>query len=454
MKKFDIIVVGSGTAGSIAAYFGAKRGYKVCLLDGKPRYKIGDKICGDAIGSRIFDELGIPHPKRGEYLNIIDGAKLFPPDTAYSITIKDPTQAGYIVDRLRFGQGLMNTAIDAGAEQFDQTHAISLLFNKEQVTGVKIKSKNFNQDDFMADIVIDASGFHTQLRKQVNFPYLEKEIAPTDYIVCYREILRLKNPVVVDQRFISIYMDNKRAPGGYIWYFPRNEYEVNLGFGVMENHKSNLRDYYQKIVYEPFIGDEPCTRITGGSGLVSVCKPLLTGVANGILFVGDAAKQVNPITGGGLMSSMQAGSYTIQAYEKARESETFDALALWQYNLLFQKTIGAEFAALNLLRSAIQSFPNEVMNFAIKNRVVTGEEISRITTKGEISLSLPELLGKLLRGLSKPKLLLDLNYLRNRMGEIKVLYRNYPRSPSYLGLWVEQLEKINIQVRNRYGPSS
>ncbi len=454
MKKFDIIIIGAGAAGSIAAYFGAKRGYNVCLIDGKPQEKIGDKICGDGIGGYIFDFLGIPHPKKGEYLNTIDGAKIYPPDTRYPIILKGSSKVGYIIDRLPFGQRLMEDAVQAGAHLYAQTRARTLIYDKNLVVGVVIKSKIFKETELYANVVIDASGFHTQLRKQVDIPFLSKDIDPNDYIVCYREILRMKNPVVFDKKYLSIYADHMRAPGGYIWYFPRNEYEVNLGFGMPEKYKRQLIEYYRNYLYERYIGDEPCTKINGGSGLVSICKPLWTGVGNGILFVGDAAWQVNPLTGGGLVSAMKAGLYAIKAYEKAVEVGKFDVQSLWEYNLLSQKSIGAEFAPLDLFRSVYQNFSDDILNYILKKRLITGEEIGVITTAGEISLSLGSILGKLFRGLSKPKVLLDLIYLRKQMQKVKILYLNYPPSPLNLGPWVEQVQKIYGNVRKRFGLSA
>ncbi|MHA1110057.1 MAG: NAD(P)/FAD-dependent oxidoreductase [Promethearchaeota archaeon] len=451
MNKFDLIIIGAGAAGSIAAYFGAKKGFNVCLIDGKPRDKIGDKICGDGIGSQIFDFLKIPHPKKGEYLNVIDGAKLYPPDTNYCLTIKDTKQSGYIIDRLVFGQRLVEDAVSEGAHLFDQTHAISLIYDKTQVIGVTIKSKTTEEKELYAKVVIDASGFHTQFRKQTDIPYLTKNIDPHDYIICYREILRLKKPIVFDLKYISIYMGNIKAPGGYIWYFPRNENEVNLGFGIADKYKHKLLDYYQKYVYKPFIGNEPCFKITGGSGLVSVCKPLWTGVGDGILFAGDAAMHVNPITGGGLVSSMQAGFFAVNTFEKAMDMEIFDTLSLWKYNELYQKSIGAEFAPLDLLRLAFQKWPNDFLNFTLKKQLITGEEVSGITATGEMSLPFRSALGKLIRGISKPNILLELNFLRKEMQEIKSLYMRYPSTPVYLKNWIKKVEFIYERVRKRVG---
>ena len=54
MKKYDIIVVGAGTGGTTAARFASKAGFDVCLIDAKPREKIGDKMTGE--DKRFLDE--------------------------------------------------------------------------------------------------------------------------------------------------------------------------------------------------------------------------------------------------------------------------------------------------------------------------------------------------------------------------------------------------------------
>ncbi|MFW9822628.1 MAG: FAD-dependent oxidoreductase, partial [Candidatus Thorarchaeota archaeon] len=61
-NSFDVIVVGAGTGGTIAARFASKNGLNVCLIDRKPKSEIGNKICGDAVGNEIFGLLNINHP--------------------------------------------------------------------------------------------------------------------------------------------------------------------------------------------------------------------------------------------------------------------------------------------------------------------------------------------------------------------------------------------------------
>jgi digeranylgeranylglycerophospholipid reductase len=138
-KSFDVIVVGAGTGGSIAARFAAKKGLNVCLIDRKERNQIGDKICGDAVGSEIFETLNINPPKGEELSCHIKGAKLYPPNMEKCLTLIDPKQVGYIVNRLEFGQRLLNEALDSGVKQFlDNTMALDLIYKNNFVSGLKI----------------------------------------------------------------------------------------------------------------------------------------------------------------------------------------------------------------------------------------------------------------------------------------------------------------------------
>ncbi|MEM1700411.1 MAG: FAD-dependent oxidoreductase, partial [Desulfurococcaceae archaeon] len=62
MHKYDVAVVGAGVAGLYASYVLALKGWKVALVESKHRSKIGDRVCGDAIGTHHFKELGIHIP--------------------------------------------------------------------------------------------------------------------------------------------------------------------------------------------------------------------------------------------------------------------------------------------------------------------------------------------------------------------------------------------------------
>lgn len=449
-KTFDIIVVGAGTGGTTAARFAAKKGLNVCLIDRKEKSKIGDKICGDAVGNDIFDFLGINHPKDEELSCYIKGAKLYSPNLKKCITLLDPKQAGYIVNRLEFGQRLLNEALDAGVKQFlDRTMALDLHYKNGTVKGLQVKLENGEKIDLNTKILIDASGFYSPLRKKIKSSLIEKDILKEDSILCYREIVKFspKDQQVDDPEYISIILDQEKAPGGYIWYFPKNESSLNIGIGTFMDYKGKVKDLYQKNVFQEFIKTSKFEILSSGGGVVPVRRPLWSCADNGIIFVGDAACQVNPLHGGGIDPSMRAGFHAANSAVNAIHNDDFSINILWDYNYKVMTSFGAEFASLDLLRIVLQSLSNEDLNFGLERDLLTGDEILEISSTGELNLSLVNMAVKAFKGISRPNLLLDLNYLRIRMKEISKLYKSFPEKLEYFSGWKANVIGIYDKIK-------
>ncbi len=461
MGSHDVLIIGAGTGGSIAARFAAKSGLDVCLIDRKPKESVGNKICGDAVGNEIFDYLNIPHPKNEELSCHIKGAKLYPPSMNSCLTLVDPKQAGYIINRLEFGQRLLNEALDAGVKSFlDETMALDLIYKDKKVAGVKVKTKNGERQELRAKVIIDASGFYSPIRKKIRSPLIENDILKEDTILCYREIISFpfKDQEVRDPEYISIILDQEKAPGGYIWYFPKNESSVNLGLGTFLKHKNILKNNYKQHVFNQFINTSEVEILSSGGGVVPVRRPLWSCVEDSIMFVGDAACQVNPLHGGGIDPSMRAGFMAAQTAIQAFEREDFSKKGLWKYNHNIMTTLGAEFAPLDLLRMVLQALTNDDINFGLERNLLTGEEILEISSTGGLNLSIMDFAVKAFKGLARPNLLLDLNYLRLRMQEITKHYKHFPEGFNFeeFTRWREKtiqiydnLIKIIIRSRNK-----
>lgn len=457
-KSFDVIVVGAGTGGTTAARFTAKNGLNVCLIDRKPREEIGNKICGDAVGNEIFGLLNINHPKNEELSCHIKGAKLYSPNLKKCLTLIDPKQAGYIVNRLEFGQRLLNEALDSGVKQFlDKTMVIDLNYKKDTVSGIKVKLENGEKLDLKSKLVIDASGFYSPLRKTIKSSLVEKNILKEDSILCYREIVEFspKEQEVLEPEYISIVLDQEKAPGGYIWYFPKNESSVNIGLGAFMYFKGKVKEFYQKNVFQNYIKTSKFTIISSGGGVVPVRRPLWSCADNGIMFVGDSACQVNPLHGGGIDPSMRAGHFAANTAIEAIEKGKYSINELWNYNYNVMTSFGAEFAALDLLRIVLQKLSNDDLNFGLERDLLTGQEILEISSKGGLNLSLINMAVKAFRGISRPNLLLDLNYLRIKMNEISRHYKNFPGSLNKFSDWKEitigiydKIKKMIVNKKN------
>ncbi len=449
-KSFDVIVAGAGTGGTTTARFAAKKGLNVCLIDGKQRAKIGDKICGDAVGNEIFDILKINHPKNEELSCHIKGAKLYSPNLKRCISLIDPKQAGYIVNRLEFGQRLLNEALDAGVAQFlDKTIALDLLYKNGTVNGLRVKLKNGEKINLNGKIVIDACGFYSPLRKKVKSSLIEKQILKEDSILCYREIVNFpqKDQEVKDPEYITIILDQEKAPGGYIWYFPKNETSINIGIGTFMEYRGKVKDLYKKNVFQEYVKTRNINIISSGGGVVPVRRPLWSCADDGFMLVGDAGCQVNPLHGGGIDPSMRAGYHAANSAIHALEIGNNSVNELWGYNYNIMTSFGAEFASLDLLRIVLQSLSNDELNFGLEHDLLSGEEILEISSTGSLNLSLVDMAVKAFKGISRPNLLLDLNFLRIKMKEIAKLYKTFPDKVEQFPEWKEQIIEIYDKIK-------
>ena len=443
MKNFDVIVVGAGTGGSLAVKTLAEAGLKVCMMDRKAEQDIGDKICGDAIGKHHFDNVGIAHPSGKELDQKIEGIKVYSPDMETEVNVKGEGVHGYLVNRLIFGQRLVKEAKAAGATLMDQTIVTDPIIKDGYVVGVSIKNlKTGENSELHAKVVVDASGHSAVLRKKLPAELgIEKEVADEDVEICYREIREIKEPVE-DPGFSKIYMDLKRFPGGYCWIFPKSPTTVNVGLGVaMTKGFPNPKDLYnEQVLSMPIFKGSRV--LTGGGGLVPTRRPISPMVGNGIIIIGDAACQVNPIHGGGIGSSMMGGVRAAEIITKALEAGDVSREALWPYTGVFMVEYGAKQAGLDIFRMLLQSLSNEEMNYGMRHHLITDDDMLKASMGEDLKLNITDKTSRLFKGLGCLSLLKKLNTTAKLMKEINELYRNYPSSPDGLAEWEAKTSQI------------
>lgn len=172
--KRQVIIVGAGPSGSSAAFYCAKRGMDVLLVDKEPWPR--DKVCGDGwlpSLKPIFEEMGIYEEMKA--LNTAGGADDFilasPNEelVTYSMGAKDESSkdaATWIIPR-RIGDDVVRrAAVRAGAEFQDNFDVTELIIRRGKVCGIKgyFKNKLVEMD---ADAVIIANGSHSMLARQL-----------------------------------------------------------------------------------------------------------------------------------------------------------------------------------------------------------------------------------------------------------------------------------------------
>ncbi|UCF59477.1 MAG: NAD(P)/FAD-dependent oxidoreductase, partial [Candidatus Bathyarchaeota archaeon] len=383
MKKFDVVVVGAGTAGCLTAKTIAKAGFEVYLMDRKKEQSIGDKVCGDAIGKHHFDTLGLEYPAGEELERRILGVKVYSPDMKNSVDVKGEGLHGFIVSRRLFGQRLLSRAIEAGATFQESTQAVEPIIKNHFVNGVLARNtETGNNVSVLGQVVVDASGFSAVLQKKLPYEIgVDSDSSKEDVVICYREIREVKKQIA-DPDYCEIYLNQTFSPGGYSWIFPEGGMKVNVGLGVsmsqgFPNPKNQL---YGNVLSMPFFKDSNV--LSGGGGHVPTRRPINCMVGNGILIVGDAACQVNPIHGGGMGPSMVGGTIAGETIINALEAGNVGRGNMWSYNVRYMQSYGAKQAGLDVFRLLLQRLSDEDMNFGMKYRLITEEDLLK-TSRGE-----------------------------------------------------------------------
>ncbi|MFX1514012.1 MAG: geranylgeranyl reductase family protein, partial [Promethearchaeota archaeon] len=341
--KFDVVVCGAGSAGCITAIMlTQKQQLNVALIDRKPHRKIGRKVCGDAIAEYHFKmvqkELDIPFPRGEELQKTILGLDMYSPDQQGKVRLGSGHK-GFIINRHLFGQRLLGYTLDAGVTVFDNTQVQDLILNNNQITGVIVKrKKDKKNEEIKAKVVVDATGVTGVLRKKLT-PELasgiEVNISEEDLWYAYREIRLLKHNLPEDE-YLKIYFSKEFAPGGYIWLFPRGDEEnpsVNTGVGITSTSlpPSPKERFYQYVKRTPLFKES--SLITSGAGLIPIRRPNKSFVTNGLVLIGDAGWQVNPVNAGGLGTTLEAGIMAANAISKAIELDNLTPKGLWNYNV-------------------------------------------------------------------------------------------------------------------------
>ncbi len=449
MEKYDVIVVGAGTAGCLAAKTVAESGLKVCLVERKKREDIGEKICGDALGEHHLKTVGLELPQGGELEKRIEGIQIYSPDMNTVFTIADKEFVGHILNRRLFGQWLLKKASDKGATIFDSTQFLEPTFEKGYVTGILAKNARGENVELKSKVVVDASGFFGVVRKQLPSEMgIDREIENEDVEACYREIRQLKQESE-NTKYCEIYLNQKVTPGGYTWIFPKSGAKVNAGLGIcmVGNYPNPKKQFYNHILSRPVF--EGSSLVAGGAWFDPTRRPLDNMVSNGVVIIGDAASLVNPIHGGGIgpsmLSGFQAGKTIVAALEKGEPSKE----ALWPYNKEYMESYGKKQAALDIFRMLLLTSNDDDLNYGMNCKLLTEDDVLKAGLGDEFHLNITEKAKRVFRGLKRVGFVNKLRLTVNMMREVKVHYNTYPNSPENFEPWRLQTIALIDQAKNK-----
>lgn len=386
MTDYDIVVVGAGPAGSMAAKVAAEKGLDVLLLEKRP--EIGTPVrCAEGVGKRHFEKL-VKIDKKWIAADIM-GAKIYSPDET-EVTLKEGTdgkEVGYVLERKIFDRYLVKLAANAGSDVMVKTTAIGLKRNKSRT--VEVIMQNLDETNSIdTKIVIGADGVESRVGKWAG---IDTTLKLNELESCVQYQLTNVN---IDKNYCYFWLGNTSAPGGYIWYFPKGKNTANVGIGVLPSKaKRNPKYYLDNFINNKFPEGEIIEFVAGGE---PVRSPLDTAVADNVMLVGDAARHVNPITGGGIVNALTGGSFAAEVAVDSVEKGEYHTKNLKIYDNLWKNDFGKKLARYTKLQHKLIEMDDETLNTIFHN--ISNSQIEEAR--------LEKLIFNLIRG--NPKLLWDL----------------------------------------------
>jgi digeranylgeranylglycerophospholipid reductase len=464
-RDYDIIVAGGGLAGMIVASSAAhysNQSLRILIIDRNNLSSLGKKtlsgwICGDAVGKNTVDymssRIGIEW-KYPEIEHPVKGVIAYSPDHKTAISFDGE---GYILNRKLLPQKQMKDAVKAGIEVREQVTLRSLIVEDNTVIGVEGEDI-FNRSRFKktAKIVVDCTGVTSVLRNNLAIKsYIQRRIDRDDLEATGRYIYNFDiadhDNTFFDPDYCIIHLDQKLAPGGYGWVFPKGNYKANIGLGVQQKafercnketgiHKDlkRLIDEYVEInpvISNPKIADSEMDEGNAwGTWQVSVRRQNDCMVANGYMLVGDSAWMPKPLDAGGIGPAIIAATIAGKDAVHAIEAEDITERGLWKYNKDYVNDYGYKTAGLEVFRRMLQGLTNEQIDYGMKH-FLSKMDVDKIANGEHPQFTSLDKLGMIIRGGMNKSLADALKFTASMNEKLVEHYQNYPSHPEGFPNW-------------------
>jgi len=352
--RYDVIVVGAGPGGSIAAKNAAEKGLDVLLIE--KRQQIGDPVrCAEGVGKLTL--AAHIKPDRRWISADVKGSRIYSPDgTMVEMNeVMSGDEVGYVLEHKLFDRALAQEAAKAGAEVQVKTRATGLIMEDGFVKGVHIMQHG-EMFDVRSSIVIGADGVESKVGRWAG---IDTTLKPNDIETCAQFLVIDET---IDSDYCKFYLGSETAPAGYIWVFPKGNHMANVGIGILGSQsgdKTRAITLLQAFIAKNMPNSKVIEMVVGG---VPVAGPIKQSTTNGLMLVGDAAWQSDPLTGGGIINAMDAGKIAAEvAYEAIQKGDVSEK-GLANYEKRWRKTIGKEIGMSLRVKNKFIKLSNDDLN--------------------------------------------------------------------------------------------
>jgi digeranylgeranylglycerophospholipid reductase len=380
----DAIVIGGGPVGSFAALNLAKLGAKVTVFEEHEAIGIPSH-CAGHLSIRSLQNLGL-YPLSGKIVeNTFSQANFYSP-TGFKFSVHLAKPVTCAVNRASFDKHIADKAESAGARYCLNSRVQSLLLEDGVVKGVNVQHGD-KEERVPAKIVVDAEGIASRLLRQTGLSGLNGER------LVYGVEAEVENVKDMELGTVEVFLGKNYAPGFYAWLMPRLDGTAKVGLAT---NKGNPKEFLQRLMLKHPVASKQLANvkftqiafhpITLG-GLISKAY------TSGFLAVGDAASQVKPTTGGGVVLGLTCARIAAEVADEAMRRNDVSSNFLQLYQKRCTDTLGFDFGVMLRVRRFLDSLSDEkvdeVLRFCAKIGLdKTLENVEEIDFQGQALLKI------------------------------------------------------------------
>jgi digeranylgeranylglycerophospholipid reductase len=243
---------------------------------------------------------------------------------------------------------------------------------------VRVSHGGREPHEISAPLIVSAEGMESMMARQLGFKTVHSLY---DVDTCYQYEMK----PFEHENLLELYFGNKAAPRGYVWIFPKADSKANVGIGIgglVDNGTKlgGVKGADPKILLDDFVkGHEQlkdASTLLDFGGVISVGLPVSEFVKDNCMVVGTAAKQVDPIHGGGIGLAMEAGILAASVAAKAHAKKDYSRAALIEYEKKWRKETGPTIESRMKLRKVLEKVSDDDLNHVFNT--VTDEDLKQI----------------------------------------------------------------------------